>query len=137
MHRRHRLRSSADLARVLRSGRRVTAPGLVLYRLEPGGSEVPRVGFTVGRGLGSAVVRNRTRRRLREAVRPLLGAIVPCDLVIVAREAAVEASGSELARTVADALSAAGLLRTGPARELGGTMGGQNPVPDVTEGTST
>ena len=29
----------------------------------------PRVGFTVGRALGGAVVRNRMKRRLREAVR--------------------------------------------------------------------
>lgn len=29
----------------------------------------PRVGFTVGKALGGAVVRNRMKRRLREAVR--------------------------------------------------------------------
>jgi len=32
-------------------------------------SSRPRVGFTVGRALGGAVVRNRMKRRLREAVR--------------------------------------------------------------------
>ncbi len=40
---------------------------------EPGSKPVvspgPRVGFTVGRALGGAVVRNRMKRRLREAVR--------------------------------------------------------------------
>jgi ribonuclease P protein component len=40
---------------------------------EPAGSRPispgPRVGFTVGKALGGAVVRNRMKRRLREAVR--------------------------------------------------------------------
>jgi ribonuclease P protein component len=137
MHRRHRLRSSADFARVMRSGERTAAPGLVLRYLAPGGSDVPRVGFAIGRALGKAVVRNRTRRRLREAVGPVLPAMRSCDLVFVARADAIEAPSHELARTVADAVSTAGLLRTDPPRELRGTMEVQNPSPDVTEGTSS
>jgi ribonuclease P protein component len=137
MHRRHRLRSSADFSRVMRSGRRTTGSGLVVYHLERDASEVPRVGLAVGRGIGKAVVRNRTRRRLREAVRPLLSAMAPCDVVVVARAGASDASGAELAGSVAAALSAAGLLLTGPSGRGGGTMGVQNPAPDVTEGTSS
>jgi ribonuclease P protein component len=38
-------------------------------RDEPGDARGMRVGFTVSKALGGAVVRNRMRRRLREAVR--------------------------------------------------------------------
>jgi len=37
--------------------------------LERGDGALPRVGFTVTKKVGNAVVRNRVRRRLREAVR--------------------------------------------------------------------
>ena len=53
---------------------------------------VNRFGFTVSTKLGHAVVRNRTRRRLREICRvhnPLLKE--GYDIVVVARSAAVEA----------------------------------------------
>jgi ribonuclease P protein component len=42
----------------------------------------PRVGFTVGRVLGNSVVRNRIRRRMREAVRFNLNRL-PCDVDVV------------------------------------------------------
>jgi ribonuclease P protein component len=46
-----------------------------------------RVGFTATRRIGGAVVRNRAKRRLREAARrliPLLG-VPGCDYVLIAR----------------------------------------------------
>lgn len=56
-----------------------------------------RVGFTVSKKLGKAVVRNRVRRRLREIYR-LSEQHLLCgfDLVIVARGAAVDASYAQL-----------------------------------------
>ena len=65
----------------------------------------PRYGFTLTKKVGNAVVRNRARRRLREAVRlapPDLPAKAGHDYVIVGRLEAVrlpfEALGRELAR---------------------------------------
>jgi ribonuclease P protein component len=102
---------------VLGRGGRVTRPEFVLYhfaREAPAaglGANAPRVGFSVGRRLGGAVIRNRVRRRLREAIRPLLPRLVACDIVVVARPAAVGAAVGDLGGALADAAARAGLLR--------------------------
>ena len=52
-------------------------------------AEPARLGFTVTKKVGNAVVRNRTKRRLREAAR-LLAREIPIhgvDLVLVGRDA--------------------------------------------------
>ena len=57
-------------------------------QLAPNGLGVARVGFAIV-GLRSSVRRNLLRRRLREAVRPRLGALRGRDVVIVAGEEAL------------------------------------------------
>ena len=58
-----------------------------------------RVGVTVGKKLGHAVVRNRVRRRLREVYRLNEAKFAPgWDIVVVARSRAVRADFQELTR---------------------------------------
>lgn len=58
---------------------------------------VNRVGITTGKKLGHAVVRNRARRRLREAYRLQEAAFQPgWDIVVVARHRCVDAPFAEL-----------------------------------------
>ncbi len=70
------------------------APTLLLSRgLSPNGLAEPRLGFTVTKKLGSAVIRNRIRRRLREAARLVFpdGAVAGYDYVAIARPQALTA----------------------------------------------
>ena len=61
----------------------------------------PRVGLTTPRALGKAVVRNRIRRRVREAVRLRLDQLNPqCALVINPRRKALDAPFAEIQREV-------------------------------------
>jgi ribonuclease P protein component len=68
-----RLRKHADFQRVYQASRRYSSASMTYFfrvrdASEPAGPQ-PRIGFTTGRVLGGAVVRNRIRRRMREAVR--------------------------------------------------------------------
>ncbi len=61
----------------------------------------PHIGFTVPRALGKAVVRNRIRRRVREAVRLELDRLNPqCSIVINPRRKAFDAPLPQLQREV-------------------------------------
>ncbi|MDT6939253.1 ribonuclease P protein component [Brucella pseudogrignonensis] len=72
--------------------------------------EKPRAGFTVTKKNGNAVVRNRIRRRLREAVRCHVGSdmALSTDYVIVAREQALTAPFSQLTAELSKRIKAKG-----------------------------
>jgi ribonuclease P protein component len=79
-----RMRRSADFARATRGGSRAGRPlvsGHLLVR--PGSTESAMVGFVVGKTVGSAVVRNTVRRRLRHLARGYLGSLPRGSLLIV------------------------------------------------------
>lgn len=59
-------------------------------------SNQKRVGFSISKKVGVAVVRNRTKRRLRECVRPLLPKLKGGLYVFVARPAAAECGFAQL-----------------------------------------
>jgi ribonuclease P protein component len=61
----------------------------------------PRLGFTVPRAFGKAVLRNRVKRRIREALRVRLPEVAPeWDIVINPRRPAIAAPLEELRREV-------------------------------------
>ena len=63
------------------------------------GERGPRIGFTVPRALGKAVVRNRIKRRVREAARICLNRLNPeCSIIINPRRKAMDAPFRELER---------------------------------------
>jgi ribonuclease P protein component len=106
-----RLKRRAEFLRVAAKGRKSAMPGLVLQALvreEPGPA---RLGFTVTKKVGGAVVRNRTRRRLKEAARILFRQqpVSAVDLVLVGREATRRRSFPALVEDLRRALARTGL----------------------------
>ncbi|MBM7517577.1 ribonuclease P protein component [Nocardioides nitrophenolicus] len=102
-----------DLFRtVSRKGRRAGSRTLVAHLLLPDEQQVvgmsgrdssprpARAGFVVSKAVGNAVVRNRVKRRLRHAVRPLLAGL-PAGAVLVVR-AQPAAAASSYPELVAD-----------------------------------
>ncbi len=72
---------------VYRRGQRVSCRDLTLLYVR---SNQKRIGFSVSKKVGVAVVRNRTKRRLRECVRPLLPQMRNGLYVFVARPSIAE-----------------------------------------------
>lgn len=67
-----------------------------------------RVGLVVSRAVGSAVVRNRVKRRLRAAMRPRVAHLPPGALVVLrANPAAAGATYAELSADLDEALARA------------------------------
>jgi len=100
MNRRNRLRRARDIARVRRRGAKVVTPPLVLW-VRPGEADAPRAAVPVSRRFGSAVRRNRLRRRVREALRCQFADLpTALDVVALPRAGAVDAGPDELATAV-------------------------------------
>jgi ribonuclease P protein component len=111
-----RLRRRPEFTAVVRSGRRVGRPTMVLHYLperpapaaDPAGG--PRAGFVVGKAVGNSVVRHRVTRRLRAAALDELHRLpAGADLVLRARPDAAAAPFAVLSRD----------LRSGLDRVLG------------------
>ncbi|HLZ22735.1 MAG TPA: ribonuclease P protein component [Ktedonobacterales bacterium] len=139
-----RLRSPHDFQRVRRLGRHVSSPLLTLSyaRQAPqtartqqpdeehpdlppeastaGTMEPPtRIGFSVSKRVGNAVIRNRVKRRLREAARHMLTDLLPgWDIVLGARSAAAAADYATLDTTVRELLARARLTHLHSSRGL-------------------
>ena len=95
-----RLSASEHYRLAYREGTRIS-DGLVVVYARPNGLPVRRLGIAVPGRVGTAVRRNRVKRRLREAARESLS-VVPegTDVVIVARSAAAVASFAALQDSV-------------------------------------
>ena len=96
--------------RAAANGRKAATPGLVLQALPRGDQGPVRLGFTVTRKIGNAVIRNRTRRRLKEAARLVLAEseLSGVDLVLIGRGATRTRDFADLQQDVRRALAKAG-----------------------------
>ena len=107
-----RLKQRADFVRLAKSGRKAATPGLVLQAMARDDGAAPRLGFTVTKKVGNAPIRNRTRRRLKEAARLLLREhpVTGMDLVLIGRDGTRERPFPALMDDLRRALAKVGAL---------------------------
>ena len=94
-----RMRRRAEFSASIKSGSRAGRPLLVGHLLvRDGVAEPPRIGFTVSRAVGPAVVRNRVKRRLRHLAVGYLQSLPEGSLLVLrANPQAATASQADLA----------------------------------------
>jgi len=112
-----RLRDNRDFRAIYARGRSHVHGLAVIYAMRRTGESVQaapgrRIGFVVSKKQGDAVVRNRIKRRLREAVRLRLADLrdEPFDLIFVGRSRLKSADWAEVQAAVEELLRRANLL---------------------------
>jgi ribonuclease P protein component len=124
---RPRLSRSSDFRRIYRQGSSTASRFLVLYsfkRPAETGAEGPRLGLSVSKKLGGAVVRNRVKRLLREAFQGCAGHLAEeYDVVVIARPHLLELVARESAgeKGVVGAAVRELLVRAGVLDEVQGS----------------
>ena len=119
-----RLRKNEDFRLIYKRGRENVHPLAVLYVMRRAGGAAAfapgrRIGYVVSKKQGNAVVRNRIKRRLREATRLLLPALRPgtYDLVFVGRGRMKTATWPEVQEAVRVLLRRGGVLNEAVDRQ--------------------
>jgi ribonuclease P protein component len=106
----HRMRSGEDFRVNVRRGAKAVRPTLVIHAL-PSGTDAgaTSVGFVVSRSVGSAVDRNRVKRRLRHLMRTRMSDVPDGSRIVIrALPSAKDATSASLADDLDQALSRAG-----------------------------
>jgi ribonuclease P protein component len=102
-----RLLKHADFQAVYQNGRKHFSGNMTAFYRQGERVAGPRVGFTVGKVLGGAVVRNRIRRRMRAAVRQHLPELAaPLDLVLHPRKSVLTLKFAQLDAEIAQVFAA-------------------------------
>jgi ribonuclease P protein component len=104
------LSSPEDFAALQGQGS-VRSNPLLVVRIRRNDLEVTRFGFSTGRKLGGAIVRNRVRRRLREALRVMAPSFQPgWDVLIIARQPVIAADYQDLTGALHSLLRRGGVV---------------------------
>ncbi len=111
MQRRFRLSRAEDFKRVRQTGKSFAHPLVVLVIKANESKDKLRVGVTAGKTIGTAVHRNRAKRLLREAMRPLIPNIASgFDLILIARPKLVTSTLTETRSALINLFQRASIL---------------------------
>ena len=107
------IKSSAEITRLFKEGKRVNTPelSLIVLRNEGQHDRNGRVAFVAGKKLGNAVWRNKAKRRMREACREIGGPFPDYDVVFVARKRTTDSKFDDMLCHLKECIERVGLTR--------------------------
>ncbi|GGA70410.1 ribonuclease P protein component [Ornithinibacillus halotolerans] len=112
MKKEFRVKDNKDFQLVFKKGKSFANRQLVIYYLKKENQEHFRVGLSVGKKIGNAVVRNRIKRYLRQAFHELGDRIPPnYDIIIIARQPTKDMGFFEVKKSLTHLLSKERLLK--------------------------
>lgn len=94
-----RLKKNSDFKPVYTKGRSFATKILVMY-YKPNNLSHNRIGFSISKKIGKAVVRNRVRRLLKENLREIFDIRCGYDIIFVARAGIREADYHEIKKNL-------------------------------------
>ena len=104
------IKLNRDFRRLYAKGESVAGGFVVVYALKTN-RKINRVGFTVSKSLGNAVMRNRTKRLMRESYRLMEHRLnTGYDMIIVARNRAAGKTYEQISKDLSFALHSLGLV---------------------------
>ncbi|GGJ89592.1 ribonuclease P protein component [Lentibacillus kapialis] len=107
----YRIKDNKEFQYVFKHGKSFANRQLVLYYIEKPRQEHFRIGLSVGKKIGNAVMRNRIKRYLRQAFLELEGCIKPTkDIIIIARHPTRQMNFHEVKKSLVHLLSKERLL---------------------------
>lgn len=115
MHRSHRLRKNEQFQEVFQKGNSAANKQFVLYSAKQEGQAAFRAGISVSKKIGNAVIRNRVKRLIREALSRLESKIPSgLDLIIIARPGVEAMSLDAIEQSLVHVMKRAKVIRQVP-----------------------
>ncbi|WP_315117040.1 ribonuclease P protein component [uncultured Clostridium sp.] len=107
----YKLRKNAEFRVVYRRGRSISNDLLVLYTYRNGKNNFNRLGVSVSKKVGKSVIRNRTRRLIKETYRLNSSRVKQgYDLVVIARTNAKDKNYKQIENSLINLFKRAGIL---------------------------
>ncbi len=107
---RERLHLQKDYNKVFKKGRKLDNKAVKILAYKNEGQQIRRLGLVTPRKVGTAVIRNRTKRRLREIFRTNKHSLEPgLDLIFISKPETASLDYGSLKKIILNSLESAGL----------------------------
>lgn len=111
MEKKYRLRKDMEFKKVYNTGKNYYNRNLILY-IRKNNLEETRVGYTITKKIGNAVIRNNIRRRMKEIYRLRFHSLKQgYDLIFIPKKNVVDISYKELESAMTHIMKIAGILK--------------------------
>jgi ribonuclease P protein component len=119
MNKKNRIKKNADFSRVFREGTSTANRQFVIYTLKKEDQDQFRIGLSVSKKLGNAVMRNHIKRYIRQALHELSNDLqLNMDYVVIARKPCTELPFNEFKKSLIHVLKRAEVLKIRDSKQI-------------------